>query len=194
MTRQLGLKIGGILGTIVAAAGLWGCATLGLDRTTPYSVATISDEVSGATVTEMLSNRLGSRDDLTKALLIRPSDTVELNVERLESKNGKVAYSFIVIYEGSTRLSDSEGRSLFFLVDEERMEFSAAGSPSQIYFKGGRISETDYYHDIDPTILKRIASAKEVNVKIPGDRVHDRHFTEANFENFKRFLAEYIKE
>jgi len=150
--------------------------------TEPYQVKTLNDAFDGYTINQMTYNYLVSN-----------SGIVELNIKRLQTKDGRISYYLVVEYQNSDWLFIEGGESLILLVDGERIGFKGDGSlQSRNVGSSGWIDEKAVY-DINPKILNQIANAKEVKVKIIGNQYYiECKFTEQSFQNFKKFIAEYI--
>jgi bifunctional DNA-binding transcriptional regulator/antitoxin component of YhaV-PrlF toxin-antitoxin module len=155
------------------------CAT---SPVSPYEVLTTHDKSDFYTAVSMTGNLLGGRLNH------------ELNAGRVSAKDGKVNYALGVYYYGRKWMFIKPGESLILFVDGE--EINVKGQGSQSYrktLKNGMVSELAKY-PVTPQLLKKIASAKQVKVKIfGGDFVAEKYFTKQNFENFRQFVNDYVK-
>lgn len=137
------------------------------------------------TVSEMTGNILAGAPPLSTTY-------VELNAEQYTSRDGKILYTVVVDYSSNDWLFITPGESLVLSVDGERIGLRGKGS-SKHRGNGyvGRIEEKAWYA-ISFEGLEMIANAKEVRAKIIGTRNQvERHFSEENFRNFRRFVAKY---
>lgn len=153
--------------------------------TAPYKVKTMHDEFDGYTLHRMQANTLSGGGLL--------GGNIAINPQKFISKDGKIIYSLVVEYAGEGWLFIQEGESLILLVDGQRIGLKGDGSSrhrNTVY--GGVVSEQALY-DINREDLIKISNANEVKVKIIGSQYFaERHFSQVNFENFKKFVAQYV--
>jgi hypothetical protein len=150
------------------------------------TIKTIKDEFEGHTIDRMYSNYLSG------GVPLLDDATIELNVSRFESKLGNVSYSLIVRYSGEGWLFIDEGNSLILLIDGESISFMGDGSISSRKVIMGSIVEEFAYYETSTDMIKKIANAQEVRIKIKGKGKRERHFSKTNFDNFKKFANNHI--
>ena len=143
---------------------------------TIYYVDTKYDEFDERTTNLMRGNILGCMDTW--------STEVSLDIWKIMDKDNITLYSLVATDAsfGSQAIYFRDGESLKLLVDGERFVYSGnGGERSAIYV----VSVED---------IIKISNAQEVKVKLEsyqGDIV--RCYSMKNFENFKRFINEYVK-
>jgi len=151
------------------------------------SIKKTTDEFEGHTIDRMYSNYLSG------GIPILDDATIELNVSRFESKLGNVSYDLIVRYSGEGWLFISEGNSLILLIDGESYSFTGDGSSSSRKVIMGSVVQEFAFYQTDTDMINKIANAQEVKVKIKGSNgAKERHFSKANFDNFKKFANSHI--
>jgi len=173
------LRFGLIVLMAVSSLLLVDCTT---SPVSPYKVITTHDKSDFYTADSMTGNLLGGRLNH------------ELNAARVSAKDGTVHYALGVYYYGTNWMSIKPGESLILLIDGEQINVKGQGSQSyRKTLENGMVSELAKYA-VTPKLLKKIASAKQVKVKIIGsDLVAEKYFTKTNFENFKQFVNDYVK-
>lgn len=148
-----------------------------------YQVRTTHDEFDGYTKNTLQVNELSGGTF---------GANIHLLVQRFETKEGKVLYHLIVYYWGENWLFIQEDESLILLVDNERIGFTGDGSSSHRNASGSGVREYAYY-ETTAEVIKKIAEAGEVKVKIIGSQLYcERHFSDHNFNNFRKFIAQFI--
>lgn len=142
-------------------------------------IDSFTDPASSAGFLRMRGNRLSGG-----------ISTVELNAQRFV-KASATSYSLAVVYRGPGRLGIGPGATLALTVDDEVVELDGRGSGDAcIVISPGVVEETAYYHNVDLSLIERIAAAREVGVEVRGkDTTLRRHFTRRNFEAFLDFVA-----
>ena len=150
-----------------------------------YKVNTIQDEFDGYTINRMEDNTLSGGGLL--------GDRIEINAQKFTTKDGDKLYSLIVEYGGEGWLFIRKGESLILLVDGKRIGFTGEGSSgNRDVLYGNAVMESAFY-DISPKDLVKISRAKNIKVKIVGNKYYfERNFSEKNFENFKKFVVQYV--
>lgn len=166
-------RIGILALCIVVNLFLSGCAA-------PFT--SFTDESTTAHIVRMNGDRLAGG-----------ISSIQLNAQRFE-KEGKVSYSLFIVYSGPTFLIIGPGKSLVLIIDGARHEISGGGSEKhRSVISIGLVEETAYYHDLEPELFYRIASAKKVDVEVHGsDSVVTRSFKKKNFSKFKVFCDLYM--
>lgn len=166
-------RIGILALCIVVNLFLSGCAA-------PFT--SFTDESTTAHIVRMNGDRLAGG-----------ISSIQLNAQRFE-KEGKVSYSLFIVYSGPTFLIIGPGKSLVLIIDGARHEISGGGSEQhRNVISIGLVEETAYYHDLEPELFYRIASAKKVDVEVHGsDSVVTRSFKKKNFSKFKVFCDLYM--
>jgi len=156
-----------------------GCATSPLS---PYKVITRHDKFDRYTTNSMTGNLLGGELRL------------ELNAARHSAKDGAVNYALVVRYYGSNFIFIKPGESLILLIDGQRIGLKGQGSMRhRRTLENGMASELAKY-PATPELLKKIANANQVDVKIKGsDFLAENYFIKQNFDNFKKFVNAYVK-
>ncbi len=161
-----------------------GCAApiTSINRPT-YSVKVNNDQFDGFSTYEMENNCLQP---------MLASQNTCLNIRQFTSKEGETSYNLVLNYDASEWIFIGEGESLILLVDGKRLGFVGDGSSRYRRTSGYGIHEAAYY-DITLKKITQIANAKEVNLKIIGDPYYTKaQFTKENFDNFKRFVSEFV--
>ncbi len=148
------------------------------------TITTFFDEDTNAGFVRMKGNRLAG--GITN---------VELNAQRFE-KNDRPSYSLILIYSGPVFLNIGVGSTLVLRIDDTRFELSGSGSERyRTVVSVGLVEEKAFYHDVDPTLFKLLAHAREVTIEVHGEKtVLERHFKSRNFQGFKKFYDLYVRE
>lgn len=114
-----------------------------------------------------------------------------LNAQILIDNNQDTSFSFILQTFQEDWLFIQEGESLILLIDGVRYGFTLKGDVIREVFLS-RTQETAIY-SIEYEIIKKIAYAKEVKVKVVGEHNSAKaYFSEANFNNYRDFINKYI--
>jgi hypothetical protein len=152
----------------LAALYLSGCAA---------TISSFTDETTRANIVRMSGNRLSG--GIWK---------VELNAQRYE-KDGRISYSLIMVYVGPLFLIIEPGKSLTLAIDDKNIEIEGSGSERhRELVSPGLVEEITYYHNLDKELIRNIAYAHRVNVKVQGTKgMMERYFKKKNFSNFKKF-------
>jgi hypothetical protein len=120
---------------------------------------------------------------------------VEFNPVRSQGeKDSSPIYCIAIVYTGyGTGWCFIEpGESLYMIIDGKREALSGTGSRGSREVSGGAVSEVSVY-PVDPELLRRIASAKEVRVKIEGSKQSlERSFSQKNISSVGQFVASYV--
>lgn len=126
-------------------------------------------------------------------------DCVDLSAEKDIDPNAVTKYFLVVYYDSSCAWGNDEdlgwlfiqeGVSLLLKVDGELFEFATAWKPSTDVGYGGSVHEFAYY-EVEPEFLWKIASAKEIEVRVKGEHYLDGKFKDKIFGQFKQF-CEYV--
>ena len=157
-----------LLCTLLIALLLYGCAA---------TISSFTDETTRAHIVRMSGNRLSG--GIWK---------VELNAQRYE-KDGQVSYSLIMVYTGPLFLIIEPGKSLTLAIDDKNIEIEGSGSERhRELISPGLVEEITYYHNLDKELIRNIAYAHQVTVKVQGTKgMLERYFKKKNFSNFKKF-------
>lgn len=168
---------------LVLALGLSGCASaLGLN----YEVVPVGDEFDGHTGVTMRMNTLGGTP-LT-------GGRTTLDARKLV-RNGDASYFLNVLYLGSEWVFIERGESLILLIDGQRVPVSGSGSLAHREVHSGSMVEEAASYPVPASLLRQIAGAREVRVRIVGSRQNlDRHFTAENLARFREFVAQHVDE
>jgi hypothetical protein len=154
-----------------------------------YSVEKTFDKSDKVTQYSMKENHLVNKDG---------DEEIDINPVCVRKEGSDPRYCLDVEYrdrEGARLwLYIKEGASLICTIDgREKIVFTGEGSKHYRYMEYGEIDERAYYV-ISPEVLQKMALAKSIEVKIVGEkRTLGCVFTGQNLNNFKRFMAEYVK-
>jgi hypothetical protein len=121
---------------------------------------------------------------------------VSFNPGRVQSE-GSVdpIYCIYIVYVGygTGWCFIESGDSLRLLIDGERVVLSGNGSHGDREVSGGGAVMEVAAYPVEPDLLRKIASAKEVRVQIDGSRQKlERHFSEKNLQQVREFVALYV--
>lgn len=153
------------------------------------SIHTYHDEFDSYTITYMLNNSLGK--DGPDLSIYSSSSVLDLNAQKLVSKEGHVSYSLIIEcvsqLENGSWIFITSGESLAFLIDGKRVGLTGNGSGNdRDLFHSGTIMERAEY-PVSREMIRTISNAKEVKVRLIGSKGFiERYFVQANFNNFKK--------
>ena len=119
--------------------------------------------------------------------------SLELNAQQF-SKNNQITYSLFIVYAGPIFLNVGPGKTLTLIIDGQRNEIDGSGSEKhRNVLSLGLVEEVAYYHDLEPSLIKRLAYAKEVEVEVQGSaKTLKRYFKKKNFSRFKEFCDLYM--
>lgn len=164
---------------------------------TIYKVKTKVDEFDGYTHHWMVGNELESSTmSFLSDVYGSGSKSVELNAGVIETNNGIKSYSLSVEYEDSHWMFISSGESLVMLIDGERLGLYTNDeniSRDTFIFKKVTVWEHATY-TIDKETLRKIAFAKNIKIKVRGERQnYEKELLDENIRNFKRFYEEYVQ-
>jgi len=98
-------------------------------------------------------------------------------------------YSLILEYIGDSWIFIPEGRTLTFILDGKRKDFSGSGSKDNrdlSYGKYSSVSEKAWY-DCSKDDLLQIINAKDVKIQFRGERT----FFDVEFGNFRESLKDF---
>ena len=178
-----------VLLIIVLSFTSQGCLYSDLYR---YKVVSSYDKFNKMTFYKMMNNLLS----MTEGRIL--GGVIYLDATKSVWDSGEIHYGFSVKYEGPDWLFIEPGESLIFLIDGEKVILkSKDGSEGareirEKPYVGTIVQEIAHFHGGDPDLLRKIANAKQVDVRVMGKHYLDRHFTEENFANFKSFVAEHV--
>jgi hypothetical protein len=174
-----GLRFGPIVLMAASSLLLVACAR---SPVSSYKVITTHDQSGLYTADSMTGNLLGGKL------------SHELNAARHLARDGTVNYALGVYYYGNDWMFIKRGESLILVIDGKRYGLKGQGSLRyRKTLENGAVSELAKY-PVTPQLLKEIANANRVDVRIIGSNfVSENHFTEQNFENFKKFVSDYAK-
>lgn len=146
------------------------------------------DDFTGQTTTKMGYNVL-SGAGIT-------GGQVRFNPVKVADESNNVSYAIQVVYLASSIIGwcfIESGESLHLLIDGERVHISGNGSVGfRDVLSDGGIQEIAAY-PVTADLLRKLANAKAVRVKIDGSRYSvERHFSETNTNNLKEFVAKYV--
>ncbi|MEK7678497.1 MAG: hypothetical protein AAB676_21935 [Verrucomicrobiota bacterium] len=150
-------------------------------------VATYTDTVSGLRTDFIPENLLESKE---------PSrELVWLNASRVFTDVRNFTYYLEVHYQATSEtgwLDILPGKTLVVLADGQEMRFPGLGSLNTRKEKKGIVME-DAIYETNAAALRAIANAQKLTVKVIGkNAIVVRDFAPANFEKFKKFVAEYV--
>ena len=119
--------------------------------------------------------------------------SIELNVQQF-TKDNLTSYSLFIVYSSPVFLNIGPGKSLTLIIDGQRNEIAGSGSDKHRNIVSlGLVEEIAYYHDLEPSLIKRLAYAKEVEVEVQGStKTLKRYFKKNNFSKFKEFCNLYM--
>jgi hypothetical protein len=117
-----------------------------------------------------------------------------LNASRYENKDGSFFYSLTTIYEGSKKLFVGPGQSLVLTVDGRPIALSGDGSARFREAVGPEVVRERAQYEISPDVLRRLANAKAVSVRLTGERrAVETSLSEQNMKNFRSFASDYVR-
>lgn len=152
----------------------------------------IKDDFEDYVIHRMRGAKLGV--DKTDDSIALDGADIWVNAQRIKQKD-KVRYSFLVHYHElfGTWLSIRTDESLIFLVDGERYGVSRGWKAHDSDVRlTGQVEERAWYY-VNPELIKRIAFAKEVRVKIIGLKYRpERYFRRCHFNAFRQFVFDFI--
>lgn len=154
-----------------------------------FRVESRHDDFDGYTVYRMINNYLDGKE----LPFIEGEPGIDLGGRIIIRKDGTTTYTLVCSYTNTTWMFIAPGESLVMLIDGERVGFSGNGSIGNREVGSRRVFETASYA-ITLSDLKRIANAKEIRVKLLGEKFFiEQKFTQINFNNFTTFLTDYVK-
>ena len=122
--------------------------------------------------------------------------TIVIGLDKLITVENDTLYSISASFSSHKWLFIKEGESLIFLIDGEPIKLVGTGSTqhrdASSSVSSVSVTEQSIY-PVTPNIIKKIASASEVKVKIKGQNEFiTGEFSEQCFKNFRRFVNEVI--
>lgn len=151
-----------------------------------YQVERHGDEFQGVEIVRMDGNVLADPD--------RGGEWIELNAEVSKARRAAPAYLLRVVYRDAARdLRIPAGESLVLLVDGEPIPLRGTGSRGSRQTHVGRGIREEARYPVRADLLRRLAGAKAVRMRVVGSREYvERTFSAANLQNFKTFVAEHL--
>ncbi|MBI4651684.1 hypothetical protein HY745_10460, partial [Candidatus Desantisbacteria bacterium] len=154
-----------------------------------YFIRTVSNEFDPYTIRELVRNVLDTEELFSE-------EFIELNARQFISEKKEQTYSLILVYRGEKGFQAKGKEPLILLVDGERFApekvFPERNFTKQKEFRD-RVQEEETFR-INTEILKKIAYAKEVKVKITSDkRSIVAKFSDANILGYREFYEKFIK-
>ncbi len=115
-------------------------------------------------------------------------DWVALNAEETRAPGDSVRYALVLEYRADDEgLRIRPGASLLLLADSQRITLTG---PRSRRTRGPFGVHEAVRYPAPRALLERLASAREVRVRVLGSRHYvDRSFGEANFRRLRRFLS-----
>jgi hypothetical protein len=118
--------------------------------------------------------------------------SVDFNLERHITKD-VADFDICIWYQNSDWLFIEKGESLILLIDNEKISLTGEGSArNRDVYSGSGISELAFYK-IDKELIKKLATAKNVEFQIIGKYAVDCKFTKENMERAKDFYNKFGK-
>lgn len=143
------------------------------------------DKISGETVCVMVGNPLLPQTPRYPLL--------SLGAMRKDKANagGSEFYLRLVYVNQRTWMHIGEGPSLRLTIDGATQALAGEGSaPQRIQGESGKVFEVALY-PVSLEVLKGIAGARQVSVRVEGDFVLEKHFTSGNQIFFAMFVRKY---
>lgn len=167
---------------ILLTASIVGCAALVGER--GFQIDTKVNQFSGVTRHRMIGNRMGG--------ITLPFTS--LNAQKVIDSEGNKRYFLYVEYRANSWIFIQRGKSLKLLIDGDLEELEGPGSSGRRNTLGrGEIRETAWY-DVERELIKRIANANSLELRIEGRQYYaTEEFSQSNFNNFKKFVSEYME-
>lgn len=103
-------------------------------------------------------------------------------------------YTLYLQYFGPDWLFISDGESLVFLIDGERLGLTSERGSSnhrEVDRSSSGVRETAKYL-VSPETLKRLAFARNVKAKVRGKQVAEYQLSDSNIRNFRQFYEEQV--
>jgi hypothetical protein len=132
----------------------------------------------------------GTRNNLLPQTFLGP--LVRIDPYKITDKSGHVDFSFRVeFWSQNGWLFISDGESLIFLADGDHFGLTGSGSAASREVQPGAVDEVAYYA-FTPELLKKLATAKKVRVRLVGSsHVWDGNLSAKNQKIFADFFAKY---
>jgi len=169
---------------VAMAVSLSGCAAKagGLFGTL-YHVDSWHDEFESRTTYRMRNN-------------VVPGDfgsaRISIDAGRIDSPELGAVFTVFATYQSSEWIFINSGESLSLLLDGELLRLTAPTNPRRDVLDGGRVREIATYL-VSADILRQIATATEVKMKLSGSRYYvERTLTPENIQRLRGFIAEYV--
>jgi len=116
---------------------------------------------------------------------------LSMNLQRTTSSTARVSYQLFLTYDGPDWMLIDGDAPAVIGVDGERAEAQPFGR-ALTYTTAERVTERQAYR-IDPDVLRRMASAREVRLALPGRRfTQPVRFSRDNFRIVRAFVARYV--
>lgn len=145
-----------------------------------------------------------TRDDFERATIntmyVRPnlepesifSTHTSLNLRRVLTDSGQCRYDVDLMWFGKVWLFIADGESLILLIDGRRVGLSGEGSIGRRDVLTADLLEEQASYPVSFDILKEIAAAKSVRLKIVGTTSYDEKYLEPkHLEAFRDFVRQF---
>lgn len=151
-----------------------------------YGVKTERDDFRGLRAHRMHGNILGDPD--------RGGELIELNAEVITERKHVPRYALRLRYrDAHAWLKIPAGESLVVLVDTTPVALRGPGSRRNRSRHFGRGVQEEAHYEVTAEVLRRIAGATKVRLRIIGSREYvERAFTPANQSRFQEFVKEHL--
>ncbi|MBI5207547.1 MAG: hypothetical protein HY934_07120 [Candidatus Firestonebacteria bacterium] len=156
-----------------------------------YFFKTIKEDFDDYVINTMYRNVLNTED-------ILPDEFVELNARQFITGKKEAYYSIVLVYRGETPLNILPVASIAINIDGELVKLDTAVPDRKFVpkksFRENRVWEEVSYK-VNTDMLKKIAYAKEIKIKISGEKRNIIcKFSKNNFEAFRAFCEKFIIE
>jgi hypothetical protein len=118
-------------------------------------------------------------------------DWLALDAESLRMGNDTAQYALVADYRtNGPPLRIPNGETLVLLVDGQRVALRGRGSSGHRARSGLRGDREQARYPVSRAFLERIAAAREVRVRLTGQRYYvERSFSPANLRHFREFVS-----
>jgi len=167
-----------------------------------YRVQT-SVEADGTVVDRMVDNEVGLEGEGEYSDYAIQGSTMDLaeierqcflDASRHRAPDGEVTYYLLFRYTGPRHLEIAKRRSMELFIDEHTScTLLGRGQVTRDENKMEQTFTESYDYEISDDILVRLANANEVKIVVKGSEFDlDCYFVDRNFENFRKFVKEYV--
>lgn len=167
-----------------------------------YRVQT-SVEADGTVIDRMVDNEVGLEGEgeySDYAIQGSQMDLAEaerqcfLDASRHRAPDGEVTYYLLFSYTGPRHLEIAKRRSMELFIDEHTsLTLRGRGQVTRDENKMENTFSESYDYEISDEVLVRLANANEVKVVVKGSEFDlDCYFVDRNFENFRKFVKEFV--